>query len=96
MLKTACCIQANGPVDTGDKLWGFSESVSWSFNADKLKELSAEILMLGHNPWEYLSLGSREIKKLELNENLLKQYGSQRTTRRFSGTKSASSGVKSA
>lgn len=79
------------PVDTGEKIWDFSTSTSWSFSAEQLKEVAAEILMMGHNPWEYLGLGSREIEKLNLPETLLKQYGTAKATKRFSSRKSDAS-----
>lgn len=77
------------PVDTGEKLWDFSVSTSWDFSADNLKALATEILLLGHNPWEYLELGSRAISKLNLSPDMLKQYGEEKTTRRFASRKSS-------
>jgi hypothetical protein len=81
-------VEANGPVDTGDKVWDFSDSVSWDFAPEKLKELAAEILMMGHNPWELMSIGSRELAKTGLTERALEQYGQKKITRRFASKKS--------
>jgi len=82
------------PVDTGEKVWDFSISTSWSFSPEQLKDLAAEILMMGHNPWEYLGLGSREIEKLNLTESVLKQYGTSKETKRFTSKKSEVSKAK--
>ncbi|SHN86455.1 MULTISPECIES: hypothetical protein [Desulfitobacterium] len=82
------------PVDTGEKVWDFSVSTSWDFTGDKLKDLSAEILMMGYNPWEYLKLGSKEIEKLNLSEAILKKYGASKTSKRFTSKKSGSGSVK--
>lgn len=76
------------PVDTGEKTWDFSVSTSWDFTGEQLKNLSAEILMMGHNPWEYLKLGSKEIEKLNLSEAILKQYGKPKPSKRFTSKKS--------
>lgn len=76
------------PVDTGEKTWDFSVSTSWDFTGEQLKNLSAEILMMGHNPWEYLKLGGKEIEKLNLSEAILKQYGKSKETKRFTSKKS--------
>ncbi len=81
-------VEKNGPVDTGEKTWEFSESVSWNFEPDKLKELAAEILMQGHNPWQFLGIGKKEIEKTGLTEFVLKQYGTKKITNRFAGKKS--------
>ncbi|HZK53000.1 MAG TPA: hypothetical protein VFC84_02170 [Desulfosporosinus sp.] len=76
------------PVDTGEKVWDFSSSESWSFSAENLKALASEILLLGFNPWEYLDLGSRAIAKLNLTQDVLVQYGKAKTTTRFASKKS--------
>lgn len=81
-------VEVKGPVDTGEKTWDFSDSVSWNFAPDKLKDLAAEILMQGHNPWEFLGIGSKELAKTGLTEDVLKQYGTPKVTKRFAGKKS--------
>ncbi len=82
------------PVDTGEKTWDFSVSTSWDFTGDQLKALSAEILIMGYNPWEYLKLGNKEIEKLNLSEATLKQYGKSKESKRFTSKKSDSGTVK--
>lgn len=77
------------PVDTGEKVWDFSSSESWSFSPLNLKALASEILLMGFNPWEYLDLGSRAISKLNLTQDVLGQYGKAKTTRRFASKKSS-------
>ncbi len=79
------------PIDTGEKIWDLSLSESWSFEPDNLKALASEILLMGYNPWEYLDLGSKAIDKLNLTKDMLKQYGSSKTTKRFAGKKSEAS-----
>lgn len=77
------------PVDTGEKIWDFSSSESWSFSPVNLKALASEILLMGFNPWEYLDLGSRAISKLNLTQDVLGQYGKAKTTKRFASKKSS-------
>ena len=77
------------PVDTGEKIWDFSSSESWSFSPENLKALASEILLMGFNPWEYLDLGSRAISKLNLTQDVLGQYGKAKTTKRFASKKSS-------
>ena len=80
------------PVDTGEKVWDFSSSESWSFSAENLKALASEILLLGFNPWEHLDLSSRAIGKLNLTQDVLAQYGKSKTTTRFTSKKSSQEG----
>jgi hypothetical protein len=82
------------PIDTGEKIWDFSLSESWTFAPDNLKALASEILLMGYNPWEYLDLGSRAIDKLNLTKDMLNQYGTSKTTKRFASKKSESKTTK--
>lgn len=75
------------PVDTGEKVWDFATSESWSFSPDNLKALASEILLTGHNPWEYLDLGSKAITKLNITAATLSQYGTAKTSKRFASRK---------
>ena len=77
------------PVDTGEKVWDFSSSESWSFSSENLKALASEILLMGFNPWEYLDIGSKAISKLNLTQDVLGQYGKAKTTKRFASKKSS-------
>jgi len=90
-LKTY--VTVNGPIDTGENIWAFADSVSWKFAPDRLKDLAAEILLMGHNPWNYLKLGSPEIKALCLTDDVLKQYGTSKVTKRFASRKSEKKAV---
>jgi len=81
-------VEANGPVDTGEKTWDFTESMSWKFEPDKLKELAGDILLHGHNPWELMSIGSKELAKTGFTEAELRQYGTPKITKRFASKKS--------
>ncbi|KLU62324.1 hypothetical protein CEB3_c13680 [Peptococcaceae bacterium CEB3] len=94
MLKAF--VEQNGPVDTGEKIWDFSESESWAFTPEKLKELCTEILLEGNNPWEFLDLGSRAIQKLNLTKQTLSQYGTAKTSKRFASRKSETAQKKTA
>ena len=76
-------VDENGPVETDDTVWGYTTSVSWSFEPDQLKELAQFIVLEGENPWKYLSISSTSLKKLGWDENILSRYGIKRETKRF-------------
>jgi hypothetical protein len=76
-------VDENGPVETDDTVWGYTTSVSWSFEPDQLKELAQFIVLEGENPWRFLSLSGTSIKKLGWDENILSRYGIKRETKRF-------------
>ena len=76
-------VDTHGPVETHDSIWGYTTSVSWSFEPESLKELAQMLAVEGKNPWKYLSLPAAKIKKLEWDENILSQYGKKRETKRF-------------
>ena len=82
-------VEANGPVDTGEKTWNFSESVSWNFEPSKLKELAGDIFLNGHNPWALLSIGIKELAKTGFTEAELRQYGTPKVTKRFGSKRTA-------
>lgn len=79
--------QNGGSFTAGDKIWGYSESVSWQFRGTALKELATVIALEGENPWEILSLSSTAIKKLGWDEDFLSQYGEKKVTKRFGSKK---------
>lgn len=76
------------PVETGEKIWDFSVNTSWEFSPDNLKALASEIFLMGYNPWDFLDLGSKSISKLNLAEDVLKQYGKPKDSKRFASRKS--------
>ena len=80
-------VDQNGSFIAGDKIWGYSETVSWKFRGTALKELATVIALEGENPWEILSLPSTAIKKLGWDEDFLSQYGEKKVTKRFSSKK---------
>lgn len=81
-------VKENGDVETIDKVWGFSSSVSWKFEGDALKQLSQDIVLEGHNPWDMLTLPKDSLNKLGWGEDVLSQYGTKKETNRFSSRKS--------
>jgi hypothetical protein len=84
-LKTFADV--NGPIDTGEKIWGYSESVSWSFTPENLKTIAHDIVLDGKNPWELLSLQAPSLKKLGWSESVLSKYGVKKTIKRFGAKK---------
>jgi len=57
-------VDVNGPVDTGDVIWDYSISASWSFNEEGLKELAQNMVLEGVNPWKVLNITASNLKKL--------------------------------
>ncbi len=80
-------VDANGSVEAGDQIWGYSESVSWKFKDTSLKELVTMMALEGHNAWELLSLSSTNLKKLGWQEDFLSNYGKKSVSKRFSSKK---------
>lgn len=80
-------VDANGALQAGDKVWDYSQSVSWSFDGTQLKELAVAITAEGKNAWDFLKLPADSIKKLGWEESALEQYGSAKITNRFSSKK---------
>jgi len=80
-------VEMYGSVETNDQIWGFNESVSWSFPGDKLKEIMTMIALDGYNPWEMISLSKRSLDKLGWNDDILKQYGEKKVIKRFASKK---------
>ncbi len=81
-------VEDNGAVDTGEKTWDFTESISWKFTPEKLKEFSRDLVVEGINPWALLSIGSKEIKETGLTEEALLEYAQRKVTKKFSSRKS--------
>lgn len=76
-------VEQNGEINAGDKIWGFSEYISWKFEAEQLRKLAEGIVLDGKNPWEYLSISSTSVKRLGWDENILMKYGNKRVSKRF-------------
>lgn len=80
-------VENNGPLIAGDRQWLISESVSWDFTPEKLKELAKAIAIEGKNPWDYLSIQARGLNSLNWNEEFISKHGSKKITKRFSSRK---------
>jgi hypothetical protein len=80
-------VEKYGPVETNDQIWCFNESVSWNFPGDKLKEIMTMIALDGFNPWELVNLSKRSLDKLGWSDDILKQYGERKVTKRFASKK---------
>lgn len=80
-------VDEHGALRAGDKVWDYSQSVSWSFDAMQLRELAVAITAEGKNAWDFLKLPADSIKKLGWEETALEQYGSTKITNRFGSKK---------
>lgn len=80
-------VEKNGIVETNDMIWGFTESVSWHFSGDKLKEIMTMMALDGVNPWELISLPKKSLDKLNWKDDFLRQYGERKVTKRFASKK---------
>lgn len=80
-------VEKNGIVETNDMIWGFTESVSWHFPGDKLKEIMTMMALDGVNPWELISLPKKSLDKLNWKDEFLRQYGERKVTKRFASKK---------
>lgn len=80
-------VEENGEVNTGDKIWGFSESVSWKFSPEGLKKVFENIFLDGKDPWKYLNISASNLKKLGWSEEVLSRYGEKRVSTPFKSRK---------
>ncbi|NRG44255.1 hypothetical protein HRF87_05695 [Bacillus sp. CRN 9] len=80
-------VDKNGGFSTNDKVWDYTESVSWKFKDSSLKELATMIALEGHNAWEMLNLPATALKKLDWDEAFLSKYGQKNTQKRFTSKK---------
>ena len=84
-LKTY--VDENGALQAEDKVWEYSNTRSWSFKPDGLRELAVAITAEGKNTWDYLSLSSTALKKLGWEDISLSGYGTLKETKRFASRK---------
>lgn len=77
--KLKAYVELNGPVSANNKVWDFFESSSWEFEPDRLKALAGMMAIDGHNPFQYLTLSSSSLKKLNFTDEMLTQYGEKRS-----------------
>lgn len=84
-LKTY--VNQHGPIDTGQEVWNYYPSVSWSFDKDGLKELARNMALEGFDPWEFLSVSKTNLNKLGWEDGYLEQLGKKKVTRRFTSRK---------
>jgi hypothetical protein len=80
-------VDANGPLQAGDKTWDYYPSVTCEFEPEKKKELAVAIAAEGKNPWEYLTFPASAIKSLGWSEESLLAYGDPKINRRFDSRK---------
>lgn len=80
-------VDVSGPVDTGDVIWDYSISASWSFNEEGLKELAQNMVLEGVNPWKVLNITASNLKKLGWDDAVVAKMGEKKETRRFSSRK---------
>ncbi|PIC57016.1 hypothetical protein CSV80_11145 [Sporosarcina sp. P12(2017)] len=80
-------VDVNGPVDTGDVIWDYNISASWSFNEEGLKELAQNMVLEGVNPWKVLNITASNLKKLGWDDAIVAKMGEKKETRRFSSRK---------
>lgn len=80
-------VEVNGPLETSDKIWDFSTSVSYKFNGVQLREVAQNIVLEGKNPWDLMSIATPKLQTLGWSEDVLKQLGTQSSTTRFSSRK---------
>lgn len=80
-------VDEHDSFEAGGNVWGYSDSVSWKLDSNKMKDLMAMIQLEGHNPWEMLSLPKTALDKLGWSEDILKQYGQKKISKRFTSKK---------
>ena len=61
----------------------FVPTLAWNFSEDGLQNLCARINGMGLNMWQYLSIGSVQLKKLNLDDQDLLLYGKKKKTETF-------------
>lgn len=80
-------VEANGPIETGDQIWRFNESISWKFKGETIKELMSMMALEGVNPWEMIQLPKRSLDKLGWGDDFLVKYGEKKVIKRFVANK---------
>jgi len=75
--KLKAFVTLNGPIEANGKVWDFQPSSSWKFTSENLKVLSGLIAFEGKNPFDYLTLSSTAIKKLNWTDEILAMYGTK-------------------
>lgn len=76
-----------GSVDTGEEVWDFYDSVSWSFDKEGLKEVARNMALEGKDPWELLSVSKTNLNKLGWEDSYIEQMGKKKVTQRFTSRK---------
>lgn len=86
--KLRAYIEEYGQVQTKDKVWNVWENESWRANPKSLAQLADYIQHIGENPWDYLSITPANLRKLELEDQILKKIGfEKRCSRSFRAIK---------
>ncbi|SHE95682.1 PD-(D/E)XK nuclease superfamily protein [Desulfofundulus australicus DSM 11792] len=68
-------VSACGPVVVGGRQFALVPSVYWKWNAKSLEAAFRKMEQEGRNPFDFLSLGSTQIKKLGWGEDVLRKLG---------------------
>ncbi len=82
-------VQNNGSVQVGDRKYQFCPSESWQFSPEGLEEFCFDLQKSGINPWEMLSIGSNQLKKIGWTEEVLANYAKRKTRNTFRCVKAA-------
>ncbi|MFS0783482.1 hypothetical protein [Bacillus sp. 1P06AnD] len=78
--KLKAYVELNGPIEANGKVWDhFVSASTWEFSAERLKILAGMIAVDGLNPFDYLSISAKDLKRLNYSDQMLSQYGSQKT-----------------
>ncbi len=77
-------VDQNGAIETGEKVWNYNTAVSWEFHESGLKEMATQLALEGINPWAVMTISAANLKKIGWNEDVLRQFGQKKETKRFS------------
>lgn len=76
-------VKEQGAIDTGQEVWDFYPSESWSFDRDGLKEVARNMALEGFDPWEFMSVSKTNLNKLGWEDDYLGKLGKKKVTQRF-------------
>ena len=85
--KLKAYVDQHGALETNEKVWDYSISVSWEFNPELIKEMAQDIAIDGKNPWQFLTIPTGNVKSLGWSEGVLMSYGKKKETRKFNSKK---------
>jgi hypothetical protein len=73
------CETTGETVQVGDQQYGPNVQESWSFTAEQKKVMAKAMVDEGVNPWDVLTLGAPQLKKLNWSNETLKSFGGVKT-----------------